>query len=103
LIESEKPLTIAEAEEKIKDIFHVTEFSLHFVANNVLHQLTHQRLHADLYILELPTVEEKEERPPIFDESRKEIWVKESDLDHYALPRLLEKLLVKIKHYDNTR
>lgn len=103
LIESEKPLTIAEAEEKIKDIFHVTEFSLHFVANNVLHQLTHQRLHADLYILELPTVEEKEERHPIFDESRKEIWVKESDLDHYALPRLLEKLLVKIKHYDNTR
>lgn len=97
LIESEKPLTMAEAEEKIKSIFQTSQFTFHFVVGNVLHQLTHQRLHADLYILELPADDVKKKEQPTSEEKKKEIWIKESDLDHYALPRLLEKLLDKIK------
>lgn len=97
LIESEKPLTMAEAEEKIKRIFQTSQFTFHFVVGNVLHQLTHQRLHADLYILELPAADVKKKKQPASEEKKKEIWIKESDLDHYALPRLLEKLLEKMK------
>lgn len=97
LIESEKPLSMAEAEEKIKSIFQTSQFTFHFVVGNVLHQLTHQRLHADLYVLELPAADEKKKKQPASEENKKEIWIKESDLDHYALPRLLEKLLEKMK------
>lgn len=97
LIESEKPLTMAEAEEKIKSIFQTSQFTFHFVVGNVLHQLTHQRLHADLYVLELPAADVKKNKQPASEEKKKEIWIKESDLDHYALPRLLEKLLDKMK------
>ena len=77
MIESDKPLTLAEVEEKVK-----AKVKLELVAQDVRHQLTHQRLHADFYLLTLPTAYE----------STKGQWVEEKSLDHYALPRLLEKL-----------
>ena len=77
MIESAGPLTLAEVEEKVK-----VKAKLELVAQDVRHQLTHQRLHADFYLLTLPTAYE----------STKGQWVEEKSLDHYALPRLLEKL-----------
>lgn len=77
MIESAGPLTLAEVEEKVK-----VKAKLELVAQDVRHQLTHQRLHADFYLLTLPTAYE----------SIKGQWVEEKSLDHYALPRLLEKL-----------
>ena len=81
MIESDKPLTLAEVEEKVK-----AKAKLELVAQDVRHQLTHQHLHADFYLLTLPTDYE----------STKGQWVEEKSLDHYALPRLLERLLEKI-------
>ena len=51
---------------------------------HVKHVLTHRILYADFYLWE---VEEKPSLPPEY------IWIPEGDIDHYALPRLIEKLL----------
>jgi A/G-specific adenine glycosylase len=51
---------------------------------NVKHVLTHRILMADFYLLE---TEEKPALPPDY------IWVKETELDQYAVPRLIEILL----------
>ena len=51
---------------------------------HVKHVLTHRILYADFYLWE---VEEKPSLPPEY------IWIPESDIDHYALPRLIENLL----------
>ena len=83
LIESDKPLTMAEVEERVKVNAKVR---VELVAQDVRHQLTHQRLHADFYCLTLPSQES------IDSQETKEQWVEEKSLDHYALPRLLEKL-----------
>ena len=54
------------------------------LCRHVKHVLTHRVLYADFYLLET------DERPTIpFDY----IWIAESDLDNYALPRLIEVLL----------
>ncbi len=87
MIESEKPLSMAEVEGRIKSTFHFSPFTFHALASDVRHQLTHQRLHTDFYLLTLPSADKD-----IADYK----WIKESDLDHYALPRLLEKLLEKL-------
>ena len=50
----------------------------------VRHQLTHRTLYADFYLLE------KDARPSLPDDYR---WVKETELDRYAKPRLIEILL----------
>lgn len=50
----------------------------------VKHVLTHRILLADFWLLET------DQRPPLPPDY---IWVNEADLDHYALPRLIEKLL----------
>ena len=57
------------------------------VCRNVKHVLTHRILLADFYLLETDTV------PTLPDEY---LWVKESDLDQYALPRLIEILLEQV-------
>lgn len=57
------------------------------VCRNVKHVLTHRILLADFYLLETDTF------PTLPDEY---IWVKESDLDQYALPRLIEILLEQV-------
>jgi len=92
LIESDRPLTMKEVEEKVKDIFHFSLFTFHFVARDVRHQLTHQRLHADFYCLTLPHADDE----MVNGQWSNGKWIKESDLDRYALPRLLEKLLEKL-------
>ena len=51
---------------------------------NVKHVLTHRILYADFYLLE---TEEKPVLPADY------IWIPESDIDNYALPRLIEILL----------
>ena len=59
-------------------------FHLHCLKKNVKHVLTHRILLADFYLLET------EERPLLPSDY---IWIPESSLDSYALPRLIEKLL----------
>ena len=51
---------------------------------NVKHVLTHRILMADFYLWD---VEEKPALPPDY------IWIKETELDQYAVPRLIEILL----------
>ena len=51
---------------------------------NVKHVLTHRILYADFYLLE---TEEKPVLPADY------LWIPESDIDNYALPRLIEILL----------
>lgn len=84
MIESEKPLTMAEVEKVLP--FKEVRGRLLLVASNIRHQLTHQRLHADFYCLTLPFA----------DKQAKGQWVEEKKLDRYALPRLLEKLLERL-------
>ena len=57
------------------------------LAKDVKHVLTHRILYADFYFME---VIEKPSLPEGY------IWVKESALDDYAKPRLIEKLLEKV-------
>ena len=59
-------------------------FNLQLLAKQVKHVLTHQILLADFYLWEV------EERPALPDDY---IWVKETELDDYAKPRLIEILL----------
>ena len=54
---------------------------------NVTHVLTHRVLYADFYLLET------DERPLLPDDY---IWIKESELDDYAKPRLIEILLESV-------
>ena len=84
MIESEKPLTMTEVEKSLPP-----QGKLLLLAQNVVHQLTHQRLHADFYCLTLPTVAK---------ETVNGKWINETELDRYALPRLLEKMLMKLNN-----
>ena len=52
--------------------------------HNVRHVLTHRILMADFYLWD---VEEKPVLPPDY------IWIKKTELDRYAVPRLIEILL----------
>jgi len=90
MIESDAPLQMTEVEQAVRDKFQVSSFKLQVIASDVRHQLTHQRLHADFHQLTLPHADEHLEGR----------WVKESDLDRYALPRLLEKLLEKLRQHN---
>ena len=56
--------------------------------SGVRHILTHQRLIADFYLLDTT---ERPTLPPDF------IWVAESDLHHYAVPRLVEILFDAVR------
>ena len=57
---------------------------------HVKHVLTHRVLYADFYLLEVTT------RPSLPDDY---IWVKETELDDYAKPRLIEILLDTLGHW----
>ena len=57
------------------------------LAKDVKHVLTHRILLADFYLLEV------EERPSLPDDY---IWIKESDMENYGVPRLIEIMLEKI-------
>ena len=54
------------------------------LCQNVKHVLTHRVLYADFYLWE------PDERPSLPDGY---FWIPESDIDHYAVPRLIERLL----------
>ena len=51
---------------------------------NVKHVLTHRILYADFWLWEV------QERPTLPDDY---FWIKEEDIDDYAVPRLIEILL----------
>ena len=104
LLESEAPLSPAEVSQSLETRWQTGNAQwttdngqrrLTLVARDVCHQLTHRRLHADFYCLTLPQTGHE-----IADDG----WlvIKESDLDRYALPRLLEKLTVRL-HGNNAR
>ena len=57
------------------------------IAKGVKHVLTHQVLTADLYLWET------KERPALPDDY---IWIKETDIDNYGIPRLVDILLSKL-------
>lgn len=59
---------------------------------NVKHILTHRIIYADFYLLE---TEEKPALPPDY------IWIPESEIDNYALPRLIEIMLENITNNFN--
>ncbi len=88
MIESDCKLTSKQVDEFIHaSLVKVSvNVKVELLAQGICHQLTHQRLHADFYCLTLPFADEKMQGQ----------WVEESDLDRYALPRLLEKLLEKL-------
>lgn len=99
LIESPVPLTKKEVKERLKDLTIDGEPVL--ICHDIRHQLTHQRLTCDFYLLELtadalPSPEEMNESWP------NSKWVNEADLDRYAMPRLLEKLLEKLNSNTQT-
>ena len=62
-------------------------FSL--ICKDVKHVLTHRILLADFYLWEVET------KPQL---SSEYIWINESDLDDYAKPRLIEKLIESLPH-----
>lgn len=74
----------ATAEAEIIDLLHpAPSDTLRLLARGVKHVLTHRILLADFYLLET------EERPLLPDDY---VWIKESELAHYGVPRLIEKL-----------
>ena len=62
----------------------VVPFGAVMLRQNVKHVLTHRVLYADFYLLE---TDEKPALPSDY------FWIPESDIDNYALPRLIEILL----------
>jgi len=77
LRESEQPMTTEEVDKWLSNWGQLT-----LLRSDVRHQLTHRQLHADMYLLEADI------RPP-FDG----LWIKESERDLYAVPRLVEELM----------
>lgn len=106
LMESPGPLSVAEVEEGIRRCLSCffpgkalsPTHRLQLICQNVSHQLTHQHLHVDFYSLTLPSAAAQGEIPKGCDCGLPPNgqWIRESDINRYALPRLLEKLLVMI-------
>lgn len=81
-LHDEAPTSIAE----IQQMLHLkASDSLKLVVQGVKHVLTHRILLTDFYLLET------ENRPLLPDDY---IWIKESDIVEYGIPRLIEKLLI---------
>ena len=83
--------TSIEYHEDIEKMFHLPTASLNYgitrIAKDVKHVLTHRILLADFYLLET------DGRFPL---PADYIWIKESELDQYGIPRLIEILLEKL-------
>ena len=77
LVESEEEMSLSALQQK----FPQGQWTL--LKQGFVHQLTHQRLVVNFYRLQLP----------VKDTSLAGIWVKESELQNYAMPQLLIKLL----------
>ena len=65
----------------------IVKRDVELVAKGVKHVLTHRVLTADFYLWEPAT---RPELPSDY------IWIKEEDIDHYAIPRLIDILLSKL-------
>ncbi len=70
-------------------IYLSTSCHLVSIKQHVKHVLTHRVIYADFYLLD---VEERPALPPDY------IWIPEADIDNYALPRLIENLIVELKY-----
>ena len=68
---------------KNKSSLLMMALKLTLLKKEVKHVLTHQIIYADFYLLE---TQSKPELPKDF------IWINESELDNYAIPRLVEIL-----------
>ena len=83
-----EPFLIENGTMKIEDYcaryFQCSMLNVQCLRKNVRHVLTHRILLADFYLLEAP---EKPSLPPDY------IWIKETELDSYAVPRLIDKFL----------
>ena len=82
LIESPRPLQPSEVERK------APAGRLTYAVQEMTHILSHQRLHAACYVVELTETE---------DLAFSGIWVDEASFGDYAMPRLLERMLEKIR------
>ena len=76
MFETSRPMTLAEVSARVGEYGSPVLLREGFV-----HQLTHQRLHADFYLLEASARPEWEG-----------LWIKESERDQYAVPRLVEEM-----------
>jgi len=74
-------------EDWLHDNFQFSIFNLQLISKGVKHVLTHRILMADFYLME---VGEKPALPPDY------VWIKETELDQYAVPRLIEILLTSL-------
>lgn len=88
--------TPIEYHEDIEKMFHLPTASLNYgitrIAKDVKHVLTHRILLADFYLLET------DGRFPL---PADYIWIKESELDQYGIPRLIEILLEKLHRWES--
>ena len=66
---------------------------LSLLRSNVKHVLTHRILLADFYLLEC------DEKPTLPDDF---IWIPETDIDNYGVPRLVELLLEAVARHDES-
>ena len=74
---------------EIEKMLHLSSTDgLQQIGHHVKHVLTHRILLADFYLLET------EERPSLPAEY---IWIRESDLENYGIPRLIELMIEKIR------
>ena len=72
--------TVPEAEHLSSDL----KATALLLQKDVKHVLTHRILLADFYLIERPS---RPSLPPDF------IWIKEEEIENYAIPRLMEKLI----------
>lgn len=88
--------TPIEYHEDIEKMFLLPTASLNYgitrIAKDVKHVLTHRILLADFYLLET------DGRFPL---PADYIWIKESELDQYGIPRLIEILLEKLRKWES--
>lgn len=93
---SDSKKTPIEYHEDIEKMFHLPTASLNYgitrIAKDVKHVLTHRILLADFYLLET------DGRFPL---PADYIWIKESELDQYGIPRLIEILLEKLRKWES--
>ena len=85
-----------ECHEDIEKMFRLPTASLNYgftrIAKDVKHVLTHRILLADFYLLEA------DGRFPL---PADYIWIKESELEQYGIPRLIEILLEKLRKWES--
>lgn len=67
---------------------------LTLLRQGIKHVLTHQIIYADFYLLETQW------KPEL---SKDFIWIKESELDNYAIPRLVEMLIERLNDAPNKK